>query len=97
MKSKSSKTVITKDNFLQIQGLRTRLDLIYKEVDKLMRSLPKSSNLRSALGTIHDVSYDQLGLLDDIINDKLLPKGNTSFSIEHESYGGTDPDWDSDN
>ena len=92
MKSKSSKTVITKDNFLQIQGLRTRLDLIYKEVDKLMRSLPKKSNIRSALGNIHDVSYDQLGFLDDIINDKLLPLGNTSFSVENYNYGGTDPD-----
>ena len=81
---------LTKDQILQTQGIRTRLDLIYKEVDKLMRSLPKKSNFRSALGTIHDVSYDQLGLLDDIINDKLLPKGNTSFSVE--SYGGTDPD-----
>jgi hypothetical protein len=81
---------LTKDQLLQTQGIRTRLDLIYKEVDKLMRSLPKKSNFRSAFGTIHDVSYDQLGLLDDIINDKLLPFGNTSFSVE--SYGGTDPD-----
>ena len=81
---------ITKDQLLQIQGIRTRLDLIYKEVDKLMRSLPKDNKVRSALGTVHDVNYDQLGFLDDIINDKLLPLGNTSFSVE--SYGGTDPD-----
>ena len=83
---------LTKDQLLQTQGIRTRLDLIYKEVDKLMRSLPKKSKVRSALGNIHDVSYDQLGFLDDIINDKLLPLGNTSFSVENYSVGGTDPD-----
>jgi hypothetical protein len=83
---------LTKDQLLQIQGIRTRLDLIYKEVDKLMRSLPEDNKVRYALGSIHDVSYDQLGFLDDIIKDKLLPVGNTSFSVENYSVGGTDPD-----
>ena len=84
--------ILTKDQLLQIQGIRTRLDLIYKEVDKLMRSLPKKSKVRSALVAIYDVNYDQLGFLDDIINDKLLPLGNTSFSTENYKIGGTDPD-----
>lgn len=90
MKSKSQQNPITHDKFLQIQGIRTRLDLIYKEIDKLHRECP-SGNLKKQFGEIYDSGIDMLDHLDDIIESR-IPKGNTSFSTENDSYGGTDPD-----
>tara|TARA_R100001530_G_scaffold135312_1_gene112193 strand:- start:1203 stop:1469 length:267 start_codon:yes stop_codon:yes gene_type:complete len=87
MKSKSQKNIITHDKFLQIQGIRTRLDLIYKEIDKLHREIPVGK-LKQQFGEIYDSGIDMLDNLDDIIEGR-IPKGNTSFSTENDSYGGT--------
>tara|TARA_A100000172_G_scaffold79318_1_gene66135 strand:+ start:97 stop:363 length:267 start_codon:yes stop_codon:yes gene_type:complete len=87
MKSKSQEIFITHDKFLQIQGIRTRLDLIFKDIDKLHRECPKS-NLKQHLSIIYDSGIDLLDNVDVIIDNK-IPKGNTSFSDENESYGGT--------
>ena len=85
MKSKSQKLFITHDKFLQIQGIRTRLDLIFKDIDKLHRECPKGP-LKEQFGIIYDSGLDLLDKVDVIVEDK-IPKGNTSFSTE--SYGGT--------
>ena len=87
MKSKSQKTPITHDTFLQIQGIKTRLDLIYKEIDKIHRECPKGS-LKEQFGEIHDSGIDMLDNLDDIIESR-IPTGNSSFASENDSYGGT--------
>jgi len=87
MKSKSQKTLITHDTFLQIQGIRTRLDLIYKEIDKIHRECPKGS-LKKQFGEIYDSGIDMLDNLDDIIESR-IPTGNSSFASENDSYGGT--------
>ena len=86
MKSKSQEIFITHDKFLQIQGIRTRLDLIFKDIDKLHRECPKG-NLKQHLSIIYDSGIDLLDNVDVIIDNK-IPKGNTSFSDENESYGG---------
>ena len=70
MKSKSKNNLITQEQVVQLQGIRTRLDLIYKDIDKILRSLPKSNEVRETLGNIYDQSFDQLGFLDDIIAGK---------------------------
>ena len=87
MKSKSQKTPITHDTFLQIQGIRTRLDLIYKEIDKIHRECPKGS-LKEQFGEIHDSGIDMLDNLDNIIESR-ISTGNSSFASENDSYGGT--------
>tara|TARA_Y100001973_G_C5181604_1_gene325250 strand:- start:1452 stop:1712 length:261 start_codon:yes stop_codon:yes gene_type:complete len=85
MKSKSQEVYITHEKFLQIQGIRTRLDLIFKDIDKLHRECPKGP-LKEQFGIVYDSGIDLLDNLDNIIENK-IPKGNTSFSTE--SYGGT--------
>lgn len=87
MKSKSQETLITHDKFLQIQGIRTRLDLIYKEINKLHLECPKG-DLKKQFGEIYDSGIDMLDNLDDIIESR-IPKGNSSFASENDSYGGT--------
>ena len=87
MKSKSQEIFITHDKCLQIQGIRTRLDLIFKDIDKLHRECPKGA-LKENFGIVYDSGLELLDNLDSIIENK-IPKGNTSFSDENESYGGT--------
>ena len=87
MKSKSQKTPITHDKFLQIQGIRTRLDLIYKEINRLHLECPQG-NLKKQFGEIHDSGLDMPDNLDDIIESR-IPTGNSSFATENDSYGGT--------
>ena len=90
MKVKSQNDIITHGQLNQITSIRQRFDLVFKDVDKLFRELPKYHKCRSTFEDILDKKWDILGHLDDTIKGK-IPLGNTSFS-ENDSYGGTDPD-----
>lgn len=87
MKSKSKNNLITQEQVVQLQGIRTRLDLIYKDIDKILRSLPKSNEIRETLGNIYDQSFDQLGFLDDIIAGK-----KTEPEYDFNKWEGTNGD-----
>ena len=91
MKVKSHDDIITHGQLNQITSIKQRFELLFKDVDILFRGLPKYNKHRPTVGIILDKKWDLLGHCDDLIND-IVPKGNTSFSTENDSYGGTDPE-----